>query len=205
MAETTHTDGRLDCTEGVFAGHAAWDRAGTTPAYPFGHGLGYTDWSYETLRADGRTVSVGLRNTGTRPGRETVQLYLAPPPAAPGEPERPAQRLAGFALAEASPGEATEVTVDLPDAPSRPGTSRRAAGSAGRATTNCAPPAPRPTRAWPCPSGRTDRPGGPGRRPAARAAGLSPSPSPPGRRCARCAPGRSCWGGTSPTARAASR
>lgn len=115
VAETTHTDGRLDCTEGVFAGHAAWDRAGTTPAYPFGHGLGYTDWSYETLRADGRTVSVGLRNTGTRPGRETVQLYLAPPPAAPGEPERPAQRLAGFALAEAAPGEATEVTVDLPD------------------------------------------------------------------------------------------
>ncbi len=58
---------------------------------------------------------MGLRNTGTRAGRETVQLYLAPPPAAPGEPERPAQRLAGFALAEAGPGESTEVTVELPD------------------------------------------------------------------------------------------
>ncbi|PBO30710.1 fibronectin type III-like domain-contianing protein, partial [Streptomyces albidoflavus] len=68
----------------------------------------------ETLRAEGRTVTVGLRNTGTRPGRETVQLYLAPPPAAPGEPERPAQRLAGFALAEAGPGESTEVAVELP-------------------------------------------------------------------------------------------
>ncbi|MEU6434920.1 glycoside hydrolase family 3 C-terminal domain-containing protein [Streptomyces albidoflavus] len=114
VTDTTPTDGRLDYTEGVFVGYAAWERAGTTPAYPFGHGLGYTDWAYETLRAEGRTVTVGLRNTGTRPGRETVQLYLAPPPAAPGEPKRPAQRLAGFALAEAGPGESTEVTVELP-------------------------------------------------------------------------------------------
>ncbi|WP_436740297.1 fibronectin type III-like domain-contianing protein [Streptomyces sp. BBFR102] len=37
------------------------------------------------------------------------------PAAAPGEPERPAQRLAGIALAEAGPGESTEVTIDLPD------------------------------------------------------------------------------------------
>ncbi|MFD5027371.1 glycoside hydrolase family 3 protein [Streptomyces sp. NPDC058373] len=115
VSNTAPADGHLDYTEGVFVGYAAWERAGTTPAYPFGHGLGYTDWNYETLRAEGRTVTVGLRNTGTRPGRETVQLYLAPPAAAPGAPERPAQRLAGFALAEAGPGESTEVTVELPD------------------------------------------------------------------------------------------
>ncbi|CAM5351675.1 hypothetical protein Sdia_19940 [Streptomyces diastaticus subsp. diastaticus] len=44
---------------------------------------------------------------------ETAVVVVATTEA--GEPERPAQRLAGFALAEASPGEATEVTVDLPD------------------------------------------------------------------------------------------
>ncbi|MEU8692345.1 glycoside hydrolase family 3 C-terminal domain-containing protein [Streptomyces sp. NPDC048665] len=110
------TDGQLPYTEGVFIGYRAWERAGRTPAYPFGHGLGYTDWTYESLaaapRADGTvTARVRLRNTGERPGREVVQVYLAP---AEPDPERPARRLAGFACAPAGPGESAEVTVTLP-------------------------------------------------------------------------------------------
>ncbi|WTI13879.1 glycoside hydrolase family 3 C-terminal domain-containing protein [Streptomyces sp. NBC_00820] len=103
--------GELPYTEGVFIGYRAWEKAGRTPAYPFGHGLGYTDWTYESLDADGTTVRVRLRNTGERPGREVVQVYLSP---AEPDPERPARWLAGFAGAEAGPGESVEVSVELP-------------------------------------------------------------------------------------------
>ncbi|MGW3205281.1 glycoside hydrolase family 3 protein [Streptomyces sp. NPDC001135] len=105
------TDGELPYAEGVFIGYRAWEKSGRTPAYPFGHGLGYTDWTYESLHVDGTTARIVLRNTGERPGREVVQLYVSP--AGPG-PERPARRLAGFACAEAGPGESVEVTVTVP-------------------------------------------------------------------------------------------
>jgi beta-glucosidase len=52
-----------------------------------------------------------VRNTGTRPGREVVQVYVAP---ARPDADRPDRWLAGFAGAEADPGEAVAVTVDLP-------------------------------------------------------------------------------------------
>ncbi|WP_225821107.1 beta-glucosidase family protein [Streptomyces naphthomycinicus] len=111
VTQVVPVDGELPYREDLFIGYRAWERAGRTPAYPFGHGLGYTDWAYESLDTDGTTVRVRLRNTGGRPGREVVQLYVAP--AGPG-PERPARRLAGFASLEAGPGESAEVTVELP-------------------------------------------------------------------------------------------
>jgi beta-glucosidase len=111
VTQVVPTDGELPYTEGVFIGYRAWEKSGRTPAYPFGHGLGYTHWTYESLDVDGTTAHIRLRNTGERPGREVVQVYVAP--AEPG-PERPARLLAGFASAEAGPGESVEVTVALP-------------------------------------------------------------------------------------------
>ncbi|MFF7239241.1 glycoside hydrolase family 3 C-terminal domain-containing protein [Streptomyces collinus] len=111
VTQVVPVDGALPYTEDLFIGHAAWEKAGRTPAYPFGHGLGYTDWAYESLEVDGTTARVRVRNTGTRPGREVVQLYLAPEEPGAG---RPARRLAGFAGAEAGPGESVEVSVELP-------------------------------------------------------------------------------------------
>ncbi|MFI8069022.1 glycoside hydrolase family 3 protein [Streptomyces sp. NPDC086033] len=103
--------GELPYDEGVFIGYAAWEKEGRTPAYPFGHGLGYTDWTYESVEVRGTTVRVRLRNSGSRAGREVVQVYLAP--AGP-DAERPARRLAGFAGAAAGPGESVEITVEIP-------------------------------------------------------------------------------------------
>ncbi|MEV3861336.1 glycoside hydrolase family 3 C-terminal domain-containing protein [Streptomyces sp. NPDC050095] len=107
----TPDDGQLAYTEGVFIGYRAWDRSGSTPSYPFGHGLGYTDWAYESLDVTGTTATVRVRNTGARPGRETVQLYLSP---SESDAARPARWLAGFASVEAAPGELVEVSVELP-------------------------------------------------------------------------------------------
>ncbi|NUR04029.1 MAG: glycosyl hydrolase [Streptomyces sp.] len=103
--------GELPYTEDVFIGYRAWEKQGRTPSYPFGHGLGYTDWTYESVEVDGTTATIRVRNSGERAGREVVQLYLAP--AEPG-PDRPARRLAGFAGVEAAPGETAEAVIEIP-------------------------------------------------------------------------------------------
>ncbi|SED42285.1 beta-glucosidase [Streptomyces sp. 3213] len=104
-------NGELPYTEGVFIGYRAWERAGRTPSYPFGHGLGYTDWTYDDIKADSSSVTVRVTNSGARHGREVVQVYLAPTEP---DPERPGRWLAGFAGVEAGPGESVEVRVELP-------------------------------------------------------------------------------------------
>lgn len=122
VTQVTPTDGELPYTEGVFIGYRAWEKEGRVPSYAFGHGLGYTDWTYEIVEAEGTeaagtTVTVRVTNAGARRGREVVQVYLAPTPrAAPTatNPDRPARRLAAFAGIEADPGETVEVTLELP-------------------------------------------------------------------------------------------
>ncbi|MFH8409640.1 beta-glucosidase [Streptomyces sp. NPDC018019] len=121
VTQVTPVDGEIRYEEGVFIGYRAWQRrareqAGPAPAYPFGHGLGYTDWSYESLEATPARARVRVRNTGPRPGREIVQIYLAPLTRVAGDVplERPDRWLAGFASVEAAPGETAEVEIALP-------------------------------------------------------------------------------------------
>ena len=46
------------------------------PAHSFGHGLSYTTFAYGQPSTDGHTVTVDVTNTGARPGRTVVQVYL---------------------------------------------------------------------------------------------------------------------------------
>jgi beta-glucosidase len=110
---TRPSDGVLRYDEGVFIGYRAYERAGVTPRYPFGHGLGYTTWEYEHITADQRAVTVTARNTGARAGREVVQIYAGP--AGGDTAGRPRRWLAGFAAVAAAPGEACTVTISLPE------------------------------------------------------------------------------------------
>jgi beta-glucosidase len=108
-------DGVLAYDEGLFIGYRAHDRDDRAPRFPFGHGLGYTEWDYLDVTAaaadDDRTLRVTLRNTGDRRGREIVQVYASRPRSAV---ERPPRWLAGFATAEADPGETVTVAVAVP-------------------------------------------------------------------------------------------
>nr|WP_083976300.1 glycoside hydrolase family 3 C-terminal domain-containing protein [Herbidospora sakaeratensis] len=110
VTDVTPVGGVLAYDEGRFIGYRAWDRHDTAPAFPFGHGLGYTTWSYDQIAVDGLTVTVTLTNTGDRPGREVVQVYLAPDD--PGD--RPARWLAAFTTCEADAGQTVSVTVEIP-------------------------------------------------------------------------------------------
>ena len=105
--------------EGIYVGYRYFDAAGKTPLFPFGFGLGYTDFALETEEVSlsgGRvSVRVSALNTGAYPGREVVQIYCSPPQ---GRVDKPIRELAGFRKTEELlPGERESVTVcfDLAD------------------------------------------------------------------------------------------
>ncbi|GAB3204122.1 beta-glucosidase [Nocardia tengchongensis] len=104
-------DNALPYSEGIHIGYRAWLKSGVAPAYPFGHGLGYTTWELDELTVSGRTATVTVRNTGARAGRQVVQAYLSRPDSAV---DRPVRWLAGFAVVEAGAGESVTATVELP-------------------------------------------------------------------------------------------
>ena len=90
------------------------------PLYAFGHGLGYTDFAYSDLRAspscgpDGSIeVSLTVGNTGSRPGRETVQLYSR---ALEARYQAPRLRLVAYRKVLLEPGEHQVVRFTLPAA-----------------------------------------------------------------------------------------
>lgn len=103
--------GILRYDEGLHLGYRAWHRAKANPAYWFGHGLGYTTWAYEAATTTESGLRVRLRNTGTRPGREVVQVYVTRPDSAI---DRPNRQLAAWTNATATPGEAVEVDIPIP-------------------------------------------------------------------------------------------
>ncbi len=89
-----------------------------TPLYPFGYGLGYTTFEYSpvrlsanTLTGDGSlTATVTVKNTGSREGTETVQLYIRD---LVGSVSRPVKELKGFERITLAPGESRDVTFTV--------------------------------------------------------------------------------------------
>ncbi|MFI6320592.1 glycoside hydrolase family 3 C-terminal domain-containing protein [Nonomuraea sp. NPDC050556] len=84
------------------------------PAYPFGHGLSYTDFSYSRLVVEvGETVraQVTVTNTGTRPGVEVVQFYSHQRRS---RVKQPLRRLRGFEKVRLAPGESRTVSLEIP-------------------------------------------------------------------------------------------
>jgi beta-glucosidase len=112
VLSTTPTDGALAYTEGVHVGYRAWLRADATPAFPFGHGLGYTTWDYLQLTTvDGPgEFTVLVRNSGPRAGKEVVQLYASRESSAV---DRPVRWLIGFAVVTAAAGAEATATVTV--------------------------------------------------------------------------------------------
>jgi beta-glucosidase len=120
VLSTQPADGVLAYTEGADIGYRGYDRDGRAPLYPFGHGTGYTTWSYESITVDRNVpggglraaVCVQVRNTGARRGREVVQVYASRPDSAVA---RPVKWLAGFAVVEADPTETVDVGIGIPE------------------------------------------------------------------------------------------
>ena len=88
------------------------------PLYPFGYGLSYTTFSYSkpTLSATefgpkgSLSATVTVTNTGSRPGTETVQLYIRD---LVGSVTRPVRQLKGFERVSLAPGESRQVSFEI--------------------------------------------------------------------------------------------
>lgn len=90
----------------------------TTPLYPFGYGLSYTQFAYSNLRLSieecsrdqSFTVSVDLCNSGEREGTEVVQLYIRD---LYSSATRPVKELKDFRRVHLASGESTTVTFEI--------------------------------------------------------------------------------------------
>jgi beta-glucosidase len=122
VLSTTPVDGVLEYTEGIHIGYRAWLRqqagAGASPAYWFGHGLGYTDIPLLTADVPATatagevvTVRVEVENRGDRDGKQVVQVYAERGDSAV---ERPARWLVGFAPVQVPAGVRATVDVAVP-------------------------------------------------------------------------------------------
>ncbi|MCR5576984.1 MAG: glycoside hydrolase family 3 C-terminal domain-containing protein [Oscillospiraceae bacterium] len=102
-------DGIVTYAEGVFVGYRYYDKKRLAVRFPFGHGLSYTSFAYSNLRVDKErltdreklTVSVDVTNTGARPGKACVQLYVRD---VESSVRRPVRELRDFARLWLQPG-----------------------------------------------------------------------------------------------------
>ena len=101
--------------EGVYVGYRYFDTVGKKPLFPFGFGLGYTDFEIKAgeTAVDGEiiTVKAAVKNNGSFVGKEVAQLYVSAPQ---GKLDKPYQALAAFAKSkELAPGEEEELTLSF--------------------------------------------------------------------------------------------
>ena len=104
--------------EGIYVGYRYFDSFGVAPAYPFGFGLSYTDFSVHSagVSVEGSkvTVKADVANTGdTFSGKEVAQLYVSAPT---GNLHKEYQSLAAFGKTDVlAPGmrETMELSFDL--------------------------------------------------------------------------------------------
>lgn len=103
--------------EGIFVGYRYYDKRRLAPAYPFGHGLSYTQFQIGAVEAADEfdqgapvDVRVKIRNTGSVAGKEVVQLYVSD---LESSLPRPIKELKGFQKIFLQPGEEKEICFSL--------------------------------------------------------------------------------------------
>ena len=121
----TDSDGTVDThyyNEGIYVGYRYFETFNEQVSYPFGYGLTYTDFEYDspmmvsnslnTKQSLGKvTFSVNVTNTGDVAGKEVAQVYIAAPT---GNIEKPAIELKAFAkTASLDPDESQTLSFDV--------------------------------------------------------------------------------------------
>ncbi len=122
--------------EDIYVGYRYYDHKEIEPAYPFGHGLSYTSFTYNNIIIDQNLkndnlntgqhsrddkdnqnmdeivaqVSFTITNTGSRAGREIAQLYIS---AEDSQVRRPVKELKGFNKVQLEPGQSKELNFAI--------------------------------------------------------------------------------------------
>ena len=102
--------------EDIYVGYRYFDSFEVPVSYPFGFGLSYTTFEYSDAKIsqtnDAVTVTVTVKNTGEREGKEVVELYIAAPDAKAAN--KPAKELKAFAKTKAlKAGESETLTLTV--------------------------------------------------------------------------------------------
>jgi len=109
---------KVEYREGIFVGYRYYDKKEMEVLFPFGYGLSYTTFEYSDLRVDKKRmtargtlkVSVKVKNAGSMPGKEIIQLYIKD---VESNVIRPEKELKGFKKVKLLPAEEKEVTFTL--------------------------------------------------------------------------------------------
>lgn len=106
---------RVKYREGLEVGYRYYDRHPEEIAFPFGHGLSYTDFGYAdgAVWVEGETLKIRLKvtNLGSRAGAEVVQVYAGQcAPVA----SRPVKELKAFEKVFLEAGGSRELAMEIP-------------------------------------------------------------------------------------------
>jgi beta-glucosidase len=103
--------------EGVYVGYRYYTSFHIKPAYEFGYGLSYTQFSYSPITVSGKEwngkliAKLTVTNTGKAAGKEIVQWYLSAPAK---KMDKPNEELKGFAKTGLlQPGKSQTITIVL--------------------------------------------------------------------------------------------
>ena len=110
LQETTYS-------EGIFVGYRYYNTFNVKPSYEFGYGLSYTNFEVNNLQLSNKTfegnitVTVDVKNSGEKAGKEVVELYLSAPA---GKLQKPTSELKAFAKTrQLKPGETQKITLSI--------------------------------------------------------------------------------------------
>ena len=105
-----------DYEENIYVGYRYFDSFDVPVSYPFGFGLSYTTFEYSDAKIaqkdDAYEVSVTVKNTGAREGKEVVELYISAPDNKAAD--KPAKELKAYAKTrQLKPGESETLTLTM--------------------------------------------------------------------------------------------
>ncbi len=108
----------VEYREGIFVGYRHYDTKDIEPLFPFGFGLSYTTFEYSDIKVEKMNitdeeavkVSIKVKNTGSLPGKEIVQLYVKDVESTVSRPEKELKQFKKILL---QPDEEQVVTFEL--------------------------------------------------------------------------------------------
>lgn len=117
VSNCTPVNNQINYEEGIHIGYRAWLKSGSSAAFEFGYGLGYTSWQFGTISCNDSVtsssklqLSVPITNTGHRRGKQVVQVYAS---RATSSVDRPVRWLVGFTEVHVEANETVLAKIDI--------------------------------------------------------------------------------------------